>query len=86
MTNPEHPLEPSSTSPTSAAEPDSHELLGRELKVWLETLRPPSPEEVERRRVLAAHVLQLRNEMRPLGIRVDELLAEVRGEDSESDG
>jgi hypothetical protein len=41
---------------------------------------PPSPEELERRRVLHERILKLRERIGPIGIRADELIHEARAE------
>jgi hypothetical protein len=47
---------------------------------------PPSPEEIERRRALAAKVLALREEIGPIGISTAELIRQVREEEDGDDG
>jgi hypothetical protein len=49
-------------------------------RVVLPPLRPPSPEEIERRRILFARAMALRAEIGPIGIRTDELVHLARVE------
>lgn len=49
-------------------------------RIELPLLKPASPEEIERRRVLFERAKVLREEIGPLGIRTDELIRQVREE------
>jgi hypothetical protein len=53
-------------------------------KIDLPPIVPPTPEELARRRKLFAEVMRLREEMGPLGLTIEELLAE--DEDDEARG
>ena len=52
-------------------------------KIELPEFVPPTPEELERRQKLFGEIMRLRQEMKPLGISVSELIREHReGEDT----
>jgi hypothetical protein len=46
----------------------------------MQPIEPPTPEEIERRRVLFARVMALRDEIGPIGISTSELIRQVREE------
>lgn len=50
-------------------------------KITLPDLTPPTPEEIERRRVLFARMIERRERIGPIGMRVEDLIHELRGGD-----
>jgi hypothetical protein len=54
-------------------------------RITLPGLPPPTPEEIERRRVLVAEARALRDEIGPIGIRIDDIIHELRGGDERFD-
>ncbi|MDP9362970.1 MAG: hypothetical protein M3Q10_01850 [Chloroflexota bacterium] len=55
------------------------------IKLTLPDLSPPSPEEIERRRKLFNETMALREEIGPVGVRVEDLIHELRGGDDRFD-
>ncbi|MEA2594817.1 MAG: hypothetical protein QOF01_1286 [Thermomicrobiales bacterium] len=49
-------------------------------RIEMQPIEPPTPEEIERRRVLFARVMALRDEIGPIGISTSELIRQVREE------
>jgi hypothetical protein len=49
-------------------------------RIKLPDFSPPTPDEIERRRVLVAQIRALREEIGPIGVPVDELIRQVRAE------
>ncbi len=49
-------------------------------KIELPPFKPATPEEIERRRVLVARIIERRERIGPIGIRADELIRQVRAE------
>ena len=51
------------------------------IKLHAPNLSLPSPEEIERRRVVAERLWHRREEIGPIGIKVDDIIHELRGGD-----
>jgi hypothetical protein len=54
-------------------------------RIKLPDLSPPTPEEIERRRELFKETMALREEIGPIGVRVEDLIHELRGGDDRFD-
>ena len=54
-------------------------------RIKLPDLSPPTPEEVEWRRELFKETMALREEIGPIGVRVEDLIHELRGGDDRFD-
>ena len=54
-------------------------------RIKLPDLSPPTLEEVERRRVLVAKAQKIREEIGPIGVRVEDLIHQLRGGDDRFD-
>lgn len=50
-------------------------------KIARPDLSPPTPEEIERRRVLYRRMIERRDRIGPIGVRVENLIHELRGGD-----
>lgn len=50
-------------------------------KIKLPDLSPPTPEEIERRRVLFKRMIEQRDKIGPIGIPTEDLIHELRGGD-----
>jgi hypothetical protein len=66
-------------------DPTSDTTTVPRIKLTLPDLSPPSPEEIERRRVLFERMIERRNRMQPLGVSVEDLIHELRGGDERFD-
>lgn len=54
-------------------------------KIALPPFEPVTPEEIERRRALFVQTIALREKIGPIGVRVDDLIHELRGGDDRFD-
>lgn len=54
-------------------------------KIKLPDLSPPSPEEIERRRVLFERMRRRRDAIGPIGIKIEDIIHELRGGDERFD-
>ena len=54
-------------------------------RIKLPEIKPPTPEEIERRRVLFDRMIARRERIGPLGIRIEDLIHELRGGDERFD-
>ena len=65
----------------ATAKPLNRTANSRSYRIELPPPQPPSAKELQQRRQLEAEVMRLRHEIGPLGMRVDQLIREARGED-----